>query len=280
MYQKYVGKYNGGYIWREIGGEIFVREDILEIITPDVASKLKKMKVVQVEVSLYGGSAETHDRITGVRGSFNRTINGLKALKEEQLPIVVKCTVMKDNIDEGIRLRKFVEGLGARFKTGPMIVPKINGSTEPLKYAIGHEDLPKYISQWKFQDSGTKVPVNKKLETLSINEKELCSAGKAVCSISPQGIVRPCVILPWNLGNLREKGIEEIWQKKPHERLKWLRSLTFSDIEECKECNIRSFCTPCIGINYLENKDILRCSTNYCWQVHRWWTELTQRKGG
>jgi radical SAM protein with 4Fe4S-binding SPASM domain len=278
------------------GGEVFLRDDILEIIefastnflvillsngtliTPDVASRLKKLKVIQVEVSLYGGRAKTHDKVTGVAGSFIRTMDGLRALKKEQIPIVIKCTVMKENIDEGIYVKRIAEDLDARLKIGQLVVPKTDGSTEPLQYAIGDKDWSKYISRWIFQKPGVKRNSKKISGNPSMNGKELCTAGKAVCSISPHGIVHPCVILPWDLGSLREKSFEEIWQKEPPERLKWLRSLTFSDIKECKECNIRSFCTPCLGTNYLENRDILRCSANYCWQAHLWWADSPERK--
>jgi radical SAM protein with 4Fe4S-binding SPASM domain len=42
-----------------------------------------------------------------------------------------------------------------------------------------------------------------------------CGAGRLYCAISPQGDVRPCVFLPVNVGNLKERTFRDIWLNAP-----------------------------------------------------------------
>ena len=42
-----------------------------------------------------------------------------------------------------------------------------------------------------------------------------CGAGRLYCAISPQGDVRPCVFLPVNVGNLKERTFRDIWINAP-----------------------------------------------------------------
>jgi len=278
------------------GGEIFLRNDILKIlefaapnfililltngtlITPEVASKLKKLRVAQVEVSLYAGRAQIHDKITGVAGSFDRTMNGLKALKKEGIHTVIKCLVMKENINEYAGLKKIAESLQARLQVGWLIIPKTDGSTKPLEYAVDDKDYDKYFSKWMDKKPDVEVERETASNNFYFKGREPCTAGKSVCSISPYGIVHPCVTLPWNLGSLRKRSLKEIWLTDPCEKLKRLRALRISDFKQCSNCDIRSLCTPCLGKNYLDTGDILKCSADYCRQAHHFVRRLTQER--
>src|SRR3989339_1232712 len=136
------------------GGEIFLREDLSEIIrfagqhfvvilltngtfiTPSIVQCLKEIGISQVEISLYGASPQVHDAITGVSGSYIRTINALGLLQREQIPTVIKSTMMRENIHEYEGLKDIARRLGARFSIGPMVIPKVDGSRNPLQYQI------------------------------------------------------------------------------------------------------------------------------------------------
>ena len=86
------------------GGEIFAREDFVEIyriarergflvslftnatlVTPEIADVLADLPPVSVEVTVYGSSRETYEHVTGVAGSFERCMNGLMLLKDRRV---------------------------------------------------------------------------------------------------------------------------------------------------------------------------------------------------
>lgn len=63
----------------------------------DNVLKLKECKYENMLIPLFGSDAETHDKFTGVKGSFNDTIKGLHNLEENGLPYSIKTVVMKGN---------------------------------------------------------------------------------------------------------------------------------------------------------------------------------------
>ena len=126
------------------GGEILVRKDFLDIydyakktgflitlftnatrITPAVAEHLATWSPFSIEISLYGRTAATHDRVTGVAGSFARTMRGVRLLMDVGLPPVLKTMVLKPNAHEIWDMKRFVEEeLGLEFRFDAMINPR------------------------------------------------------------------------------------------------------------------------------------------------------------
>ena len=51
-------------------------------------------------VSLYGATARTHDAITQISGSFEKTIHAIKLLREANISVVLNVMVMKPNYAE------------------------------------------------------------------------------------------------------------------------------------------------------------------------------------
>jgi len=63
----------------------------------DNVSKLKECKYENMLIPLFGSNAQTHDRLTGAKGSFDDTIKGLHNLELNGLTHSIKTVVMKDN---------------------------------------------------------------------------------------------------------------------------------------------------------------------------------------
>jgi len=260
------------------GGEIFLRKDILDIldfatkrfyvflltngtlITKKTAQKLKELGILRVEISLYGRK-EIHERITRTKGSFDKVISALGCLKEAKVPITLKCLALKENLEEYSYLKEIAKHFRAKFKPGFLVYPKTNGDKEPCSYRIPKEYESEYLSSWLSEIKN--IQTNTKTHQ-AFRRNGICNAGRIFCSITPNGDVHPCVMLPWNLGNLRERSFRSIWQEDISQELKMLRSLSITDFPRCSQCEIRDFCVPCIGLNYLENNDIFKCSAEYC----------------
>ena len=102
------------------GGDPLMRHDFLSLIeyskgrgiyvavAASVTSKLNeemilKMKELDVDImslSLDGSIAETHDRLRGVKGTWQDTIHALQVAKHVGLRAQINTTVMRSNIDE------------------------------------------------------------------------------------------------------------------------------------------------------------------------------------
>lgn len=93
------------------------------LITPEVGEKLKNLNFIQVSLTVLGGEAQAHDSITGVKGSFEKTISALKILKEKSMDVVLTTTKLNENQDEIPGIKKLAKNHGAAFKIIPYQIP-------------------------------------------------------------------------------------------------------------------------------------------------------------
>ena len=251
------------------GGEPLVRDDFFEIahyakknnfalriftnatlINSKVADKIKKLKPIAVEVSLYG-LEKTHDEITQVKGSFKRTINGIKLLKKKGLNVLAKCTLLRRNIGEIWRLKEFVErdlkirmrGIGG----GLVVSPCDDGDIRPLNYLPVDEQLREYMEKEQ-KYLRRKFKKKPKFEKFSLNSN-LCGAGITSVNITPYGEVNPCVQIRTRNKISKDKTIRDIWENG--REFKLLRNTKVKDLKECIDCEYEKYCFRCPGISYL-----------------------------
>ena len=97
------------------GGEVCLREDWLTIaravrrarmvvsiftngtlLDEDALDALAQLTPAIVSLSLYGSDADTHDAVTMVRGSFERTMRSLRGLRDRGVRCRVSTVLMKE----------------------------------------------------------------------------------------------------------------------------------------------------------------------------------------
>ena len=95
------------------GGEIFMRPDLFEIveyarklqfsvklktnavmIRAAKAKRIAALNVESVQVSLYSHDAATHDQITKLPGSFKRTMEGVRFLRDAGVKVIFANVLM------------------------------------------------------------------------------------------------------------------------------------------------------------------------------------------
>lgn len=266
------------------GGEIFIRKDFFEIaeyarrlnfalrlftngtlIGKKVAEKIEALYPISVEVSLYGFK-DTHEKIAKVKGSFDKTIRAINLLRERNIRVLVKATLMRQNVDEIFKLQEFVKGkLKAGWRGiggGLLISPCDNGNRKPLNYRLTDEQLRRYIKEeFKQLESLGKEYKPRKLR----QNETLCGAGLATCNITPYGKLNPCVQIRLKDNNLKGKPFMELWRK--HKEINRLRNLNMIDKKDCMECELISYCFVCPGIAFLEKGSFLAKLPEACRQA-------------
>jgi radical SAM protein with 4Fe4S-binding SPASM domain len=260
------------------GGEIMVRDDFMEIatyarrngflvgfltnatlLTPDVVKDIVDLKPFAVTTSLYGTSPQVHEEVTGVAGSFEKTIAGIKMLVDSGIKPLVQTLVMKHNVHELMQIRELVRILGADSHISVGIQPSKTGADYPFQYDSGEVEL---------RDT------EKELECPYPNRNtgvDMCKAGKALCSISPRGDVYPCLMFPMKLGSLKKSSFDSIWKLEPCVELRYLRSMRRTDLYACKECELATYCQRCTGVAYLESGMFNGPSDSACRRAQTRW---------
>lgn len=256
------------------GGEALLRNDFFEIahyarkkdfalriftnatlIDENIAKQLADLCPLFVEISLYGISAKTHEAITAVPGSFERTMAAIRILQTHKLNIHIKSPVMTLNIHELEAIRTFARDIGAMFRPDPVIFPKLDSSDIPLNYRINEEGLGWYFREISPEWKPRPLPL----------DKTVCNAGKGIMAISPYGDVYPCLRIQNNAGNVRTSALTEIWTNSPI--MKEIRELTLTNLKRCAICDDIQYCSPCPGIALLEHGDITQPANECCRQA-------------
>ena len=248
------------------GGEPLVRRDFFEIaryanrkkfalylktngtlMTSSIAQSLRRLNFLEVHFSLYGATAKTHDSITQKAGSFQKTIDGVKYLKEEGIKTQLMVTLMRQNIAELMQMKTLSERLKADLFYSPLIYARHDKGKDPLKFRLTDKDVKALYWKDRFKE--------KKLLEDTDRPSLTCQFGRTACTINPLGEVYPCVGAPIPAGNLREHSFKEIWQTS--HLLREIRSITDKDLKECSTCESARYCFRCSGAAYLEKGDIM-----------------------
>jgi len=265
------------------GGEIFTREDVLDIlmttkklnfrtvilsngslITAYAAKWIKKTNVAEVQISIYNADAHIHDTITRSKNSFKQTMKGIGFLKKEGVRVVLKTPLMRHTFKDYKKIKLFADKLGIEYLFGPVILPKMN-----FDKSLTH--LSPNVNQLKklFLDSST---LKKDLEAIKIRaesynlksnlNKPICDGGFNRCYISPYGDVFPCGTLRIKVGNLRDNTFREIWDHST--ALRDIRGISVKMMEECLQCGLLAFCIPCPGMGHQGTGNLLKPYKLHC----------------
>jgi MoaA/NifB/PqqE/SkfB family radical SAM enzyme len=224
------------------GGEVFMRRDFLAIVaaarqrgfsvtvfttgtllTPEVASELAALHPLSVEVSIYSARPEVHDGVTRIPGSHARSLRALRLLKERGVVILIKSPLMSVNTGELHELAALADELGAGYGFDPMLTPRRDGDTTPLKLLPTTTQMRTF-----FADPVMAREFAQPVKCLPQAGEEICGTGRRTCLISPYGDLFPCGVHPIAAGNLREKRFAEIWTGSP--LLTELRTQTVADL--------------------------------------------------
>lgn len=248
------------------GGEVTMRKDFLEIaqcavdkglcvdiytnglsLSTSQIERLAAMGLNSVSFSLYGPDAESHDAITKIPGSFDRTMRSILMCKCAGIDVYAKTVVMKQNYDKLEELMRLGKLLGISINIGLMVSVSHGGKPADMFRLMDPEKYQKAIELVHTYDAEGDC----QLEPEG-HDPALCGAGSTGLSIDPYGNVMPCNAFHESMGNIRSCSLKEIWNDAPF--LKTLSRLSFEDVCPQKgNCKYARWCSMCIGAIYSEH---------------------------
>lgn len=257
------------------GGEVLARPDFFAIaeaarerhfalriftngvrVSPEVAARIAALVPISVEVSLYGATAATHDAVTTVAGSFERTLAGIRNLRAAGAPVVVKTLLMRHNTHEVEAICDLVAALGVRFKGfDPVVFANHNGDASPLALRVPPKEVARLLP--------ADLVVGE--DPVTGDDEPMCSAGHDFAAVTPHGDVYPCLSLRIPMGNVRERPFAEIWRSPASaEQMARVRAATWGSLPVCAGCEARTVCQRCPGLAHHEDGDALGPSSTHC----------------
>ncbi|HWP98641.1 MAG TPA: radical SAM protein [Syntrophomonadaceae bacterium] len=253
------------------GGEVFMRKDFRELyealkgmgflikiysngtlIDSETAAWLGSIKPFQVEITLYGASAETYGKVTGHPEAFSKAISGIDCLLKEGIPLKLRTTVVRDNYRDFDEIARIAEERELKWGVVNYIMPvrkdtgrmsetyrlppdlQIEYETGVEEYFAGkQEDSRQSLDFEEFSNDPYAAAPDEQLNAYK------CLAGKTAFWITWRGEMTPC-------SSIDETGIYPL---RSGFQTAWDGLKNFCDLtpvcEECVQCIYREKCMTC-----------------------------------
>lgn len=218
------------------GGEPFIRDDLSDILdvvrkkakrivissngtlTKKTLEVMEKHRDIGVRLSV-DGIGDTHDRIRGMKGIHKKALETLKGLKELGIKdLGIAITISDENAKDLVPVFKLAEEHGVELATAILhnayyfhkmdnvIHQKsiVEGEIKSLIRAYLQSPRPKNWVRAYFTQGLT--------EHMAGKERCMkCTMATDSFFIDPYGAVRPCNVMDYSFGNIKEKPFNEIW---------------------------------------------------------------------
>lgn len=228
------------------------------LINEDLAEFFGKYKPRRVNITLYGTDEETYDKLCHYPGGYEKTLRGIRLLREQGVDVKVGGSLARANRDDLDKLLDIGEELDIPVRVDTYMIPAIRERDLPynmqsrlnpeeaararilaLKREMGPEVFPQYVCQ-SVERADHPEPAEAKPGHMS------CMAGQCSFTINWQGEMRPCVILTEPAISVFEVGFKAAWKYIVEETHKILLN------EKCSTCHMRHLCRTCAASALLE----------------------------
>lgn len=219
-------------------------------IEPVISALAASTHLQYVLISLHGAHSESHERFSGVTGSFARTVANIRSAVDAGLPIVTSTVLTRHNYDEIEDIILLGHSLGVNGATfsryiGP-VLQDIEPTHQQIQIAVRAINAERdHIKSMRQADSclsfGAPIP-----QCFAPNASHGCWAGFRHATIDPWGNLRPCAHLPGEVGNILEDDFLAVWRsrKLSQWREQWLAL--------CTNCPTNDVCrNACLAQAYL-----------------------------
>lgn len=252
------------------GGEPLLRPDIFDLagyatgcglrvamgtngalITDAVATRMRDAGIRKVAVSIDSTDPGVHDAFRGVRGAWEKAVDGIQALRRAGIPVQIHTMIGESGADEIDGIIAFGKSLGVRdyqffflVPTGRgenlAVVPPPDAHEAVIERILAHAGDPGLSVRPTCAPQFVRVAARMGLDPALWGRG--CIAGTGYCRITPAGDVTPCPYLPLPVGNVRTASFSDIWYGSDI-----LMALRDPDRlgGKCGRCEYRRICGGC-----------------------------------
>lgn len=276
------------------GGEPFLREDLRDLIESVVENRMRfsilsnGTRVTEemaaflagtgrcdtVQVSIDGSTADTHDIFRGA-GSFNAAVKGVRTLQRCGVPVSVRATVHRRNVNDlGAIARFLLDDLGLpSFSTnsaGSLGVCRQHATEvllTPPERLTAMETLLRLNEAYDNRISATAGPLAEarrwqEMETARKNVDPPfsdgghltgCGCAWTQLAVRADGAYIPCSMLAdFPMGHINKDRLKDIWQESAIlNNLRKRRGISLEEFDFCNDCPYIHYCTGnCPGLAY------------------------------
>lgn len=261
-----------GCLWLLLtGGEPLLRSDFLEIyeyakrrgflltlftngtlLTPKIADYLAEFPPTSIEITLYGRSQQTYERITRVPGSHARCMRGIELALDRDLSLGLKAFLLRANQHELQDMQEYARELGVEFRFDGMLFPRLDdaGADRPAQVPaedlvdLDMDDTERYAAWQEYWGKFGGIPAR-------AGYLYLCGAGHYAFHIDSSGRLGMCTMARRPAYDLLVGAFQAGWDT----HLGALRSAKRTRPVKCETCDFLALCGQCPGWSQLVHGD-------------------------
>jgi radical SAM protein with 4Fe4S-binding SPASM domain len=270
------------------GGEVLVRPDFPELylyalrrgllvtlftngtlVTERIADLLDEYRPERIEISLYGMTQETYERVTRVPGSYAKCLAGIQRLVARGLPLRLKTMALTLNAHEVADMEAYARGLGLEFKFDGLLNPRVDcGASRYQEMQLSPEqmlalDLQNETRMAELREFCQQF-VPSPEDIVPAEHVYTCGAGESSFTVDPYGRLQMCQLTRRNSFDLREGSFDQGW----NEYFPRLRARTWQSHSVCRTCTLISLCGSCPGAAEMETGDAEALVPQFCEVAH------------
>lgn len=287
-----------GAIWCLVtGGEPLLREDFADIylglkrlglfvsvftnatmLRPEHIALFKKYPPRDIEVTIYGSTPESYERVTHRPGAFASFQRGLDALFDAGVKVRLKAMALRSNLDDMEAIAAFGRARTKDFyRFDPQLHLRYDGDPARNAQILEERLSPAQIVDLERADEARFGAMESKMDSL-INDGFThlgcdhlfhCGAGNNSFNVGYDGTFRLCASLwaPGTTVNLRTTSVREAWETLIP-RVRDLRSTSAEYRATCRRCAIVNLCLHCPAHAHLETGAMDGATQYFCDVAH------------
>lgn len=287
-----------GAVWCLLsGGEPLLREDFPEIylllkrkglllsvftnatlVGEEIVRLFKAYPPREIEVTVYGATEGTYEKVTRKNGSFRAFRRGLDLLRDNGLSVRLKTMALRSNFEELPAVARFCrERTRDFFRFDPFLHLRFDGNQARNAEIRAERLTPEEVVALERSDSERFRQLEENCDKLIVGGFEHmmcrhilhCGAGLRNFALGYDGTFRLCFSLwhPDCTADLRKTGLREAWTELVP-RVREMRSERKAFLEGCRVCPIINLCLWCGANAYLETGELDGPVDYFCRVAH------------
>jgi radical SAM protein with 4Fe4S-binding SPASM domain len=258
------------------------------LITQEHVSLFQKYPPRELEVTVYGVTPETYERVSRRAGSYAAFRRGLALLIESGVKVRLKAMALRSNLREIEEISRFCrERTKDYFRLDPLLHLRYDRDQERNEEIQSERLSPEEIVALEASDPERFEALQKSCERLILSDSLApdcnhlfhCGAGNDNFNISYDGLFRLCASLwhPDCVYDLKKGNLKEAWQTFIPQ-VREMKSKRREFLDECLGCSIVNLCMWCPAYAHLET-GAMDSPVDYFCRVAHARTELLGKTG-
>ncbi len=238
------------------------------MIDRDTVDWLKTMAPARINITLYGASPETYERICGQAGGYERAVNAIEMLREAGIPVVINASMIPENRDDLEAIMTFGKERGLNTRVATYMFPPARRDKEETdsrftpqesadnfmrkqRFLVPKEEWKTFLERQLEKVQSNEATSAEDAETWGTDEEYMkCRAGRSSFWISWDGSMTSCGLTTFPVVKYPFKeSFKECWRELTD------AVRTIPVLRGCSGCPKKELCRPCVAMIQVETGD-------------------------